>query len=111
MTHRMKKKSILEGFKFYAMVYALSGYCFFFFSDCLKKKKKRVIADAVVFMVRHLPNRKKKQYVVVTDNYFTLVKTMIGTRKCGVAVMSTARSQYVLDDVCVCVCVCVCVSL
>ena len=48
------------------------------------------------------------------DNYFTVVKTMIGTRKCGVAVMDTARARYVLDNiyiyiyVCVCVCVCVC---
>ena len=60
-----------------------------------------------VFMVRHLPDRKKKQYVVVMDNYFTLVKPMIGTRKCGVAVMGTARGRYVLDCVCVCMCVCV----
>ena len=51
MTHRMKKKPIKEGFKFYAMVCALSGYCFFFFPDGLKEKKKRGIADAVVFMV------------------------------------------------------------
>ena len=109
MTHRMKKKPIKEGFKFYAMVCALSGYCFFFFPDGLKEKKKRGIADAVVFMVCHLPDRKKKQYVVVMDNFFTLVKTMIGTRKCGVAVMGTARARYVLNDVCVCVCVCVCV--
>ena len=41
------------------------------------------------------------------DNYFTLVKTTIGTRKCGVAVMGIARASYVLEDVCVCVCVCV----
>ena len=33
---------------------------------------------------------------------------MIGTRKCGVAVMGTARARYVLDDVCMCVRVCVC---
>ena len=44
------------------------------------------------------------------DNYFILVKTMIGTRKCGVAVMGTARARYVLDCVCVCVCVCVIVT-
>ena len=30
MTHRMKKKPIKEGFKFYTMVCALSGYCFFY---------------------------------------------------------------------------------
>ena len=37
-------------------------------------------------------------------NYFILVKTIIGTRKCSVAVMSTARARYVLGDVYVCVC-------
>ena len=51
MTHKMKKKPITEGFKFYTMVYALNGYCFFFFPDGLKEKKKRGIADAVAFMV------------------------------------------------------------
>ena len=51
MTHGMKKKPIKEGFKFYAMVCALNGYCFFFFPDGLKEKKKRGIIDAVVFIV------------------------------------------------------------
>ena len=45
ITHRMKNKPIKEGFKFYAIVCALSGYCFFFFPDCLKEKKKRGTAD------------------------------------------------------------------
>ena len=36
MTHRMKKKLIKEGFNFYAMVCAWSGYYFFFFPDSLK---------------------------------------------------------------------------
>ena len=41
MTHIMKCKPIREGFKFYAMCCAQSGYCFFFFPDGLKDKKKR----------------------------------------------------------------------
>ena len=60
MTHRMKKKPIKEGCKFYAMVCAWSGYCLFFFPDVPKVKKKRGIADAVVFMVCHFSDRKKK---------------------------------------------------
>ena len=55
--------------------------------------------------------RKNKQYVVIMDNYFTLVKTMIATRECGVTAMDTARSRYIKDGAGVCVCVCVCVSL
>ena len=64
---------------------------FFFFPNGLKEKKKRGIAAGVVFMVRYLPDRKNKQHLVVMDNYFTLVKTTIGTRKCGVACMGTAQ--------------------
>ena len=39
-THTMKKKPIKESFKFYAMVCAYSGYCFFFFPDGLKEKER-----------------------------------------------------------------------
>ena len=60
-------------------------------------------------MVCHLLDRKNKQYVVIMDNYFTLVKTMIATRECRVAAMGTACSRYVKDGVCMCVCVCVCI--
>ena len=95
LTHRIKKKPVKEGFKCYIIVCVWSGYCFFFFPDGLKKKK-RGITDSVVFMVCHLPYRKKKQYVVMMDNYFTLVKTKTGTRKCGVTVMGTAPAKYVL---------------
>jgi hypothetical protein len=31
--------------------------------------------------------------LVVMDNYFTMTKTMIGTRKCNVAAMGTARDR------------------
>ena len=93
MTHIMKCKPIPKGYKFYAMCCAQSGYCFFFFPDGLKDKKKRMIHEGVVWCVRHLPDRKKKQYVVVMDNYFTMTKKMIGTCKCGVAIMGTARGR------------------
>ena len=76
------------------MCCATSRYCFFFFPDGLKDKKKQMIHKGVVWCVRHLPDRKKKQYVVVMDNYFTVTKQwMIGTRKCNVAAMRTARGR------------------
>ena len=40
LTYRMKK-TMKEGFKFFAMVCAWSGYCFFFFPDGVKKKRKK----------------------------------------------------------------------
>ena len=44
-------------------------------------------------VVRHLPDCSNKLYVICIYNYFTLVKTMIATRKRGVACMGTARAQ------------------
>ena len=63
------------------MVCSYSGWCYFFFPDGLREEKKRGIAAGVKFLVPHLPDRKNKQYVVIMDNYFTLVKTMIATRE------------------------------
>ena len=96
MTHRMKKKPIKEGFKFYAICCAATEYCFFFFPDGLMEKKKKGITKSVIWMVCHLPERDKKMYLIIMDNFFTLTKTMITTRKCGVAVMGTARVRYVI---------------
>ena len=67
MTHTMKCKPIPQGYKFYAMCCATSGFCFFFFPDGLKDKKRK-IHEGVVWCVRHLPDRKKKQYVVGTSS-------------------------------------------
>ena len=36
---------------------------------------------------------------------------MIETRKCGVAVMGTARARYVVDCVYICIYICVCVCV
>ena len=75
------------------------GYCYSLFLDglCDKKKKKEdddtQICGVVVWAILHLPNRTKNQYVVVMDNYFTLIKTMISTLKCGVATMKTASTR------------------
>ena len=96
MTHQMKKKPIKEGFKFYAMCCTASGYCFFFFPDGLMEKKKKGIVKSVEWMVRHLPERDKKTYLIFMDNLFTLTKTMIATRKCGVAAMGIARARYIV---------------
>ena len=61
MTHRINNKPIKGGFKSYTIVCAYSGYCYFFFPDGLKEKKKKRTTDAVVFIMRILPDRKNKQ--------------------------------------------------
>ena len=93
MTFRMKCKPIKEGFKFYAMCDAGTGFIYFFLPDGLKEKKKKTIAEKVAQMVRRLPQRKEKQYIAVMDNYFTWPKTIIGNRKLGVATMGTAQNR------------------
>ena len=92
MTHQMKCKPIKEGFKFYTMCDAQTGFVYFFLPDGLKEKKKKTIAQKVVQLVRCLPDRRHKQYIAAMDNYFTLSKTIIGNRNCNVATMGTAQN-------------------
>ena len=93
MTYRMKKKPIKEGYKFFALCDAGTGFIYYILPDGLNEKKKRKIHQFVVKMVRQLPERKDRLYVAVMDNYFTLCETMKGTRKCGVAAFGTACSR------------------
>ena len=91
MTHIMKCKPIPEGYKLYAMCCAQSGWCYFIVLDG-KEKNKKGIAKSVTWMIHHLPDRLNKLYIICMDNYFTLVKLMIATRKCGVACMGNSKS-------------------
>ena len=92
-THRINCKPIKEGYKFYAVCNAKTGFVYFFLPDGLKEKKKKTIAQKVVQVVRRLPQRKENQYIAVMDNYFTWPKTIIGNRKCNVATVGTARNR------------------
>ena len=85
MTQKMKNKPTKEGFKYYAMCCATSGWCYFYFPDGLhgdyaRKNNKKGIAKSVVWMIWHLQNRKNKQYLVVMTTYFILTKSIIWTR-------------------------------
>ena len=93
MTYWIKCKPIKEGYKFYAVCDAQTGFVYFFLPDGLKEKKKKTIAQKVVQMVRQLPQRKNWQYIAVMDNYFTWPKTIVGNRKYNVATVGTARNR------------------
>ena len=86
MTHQIKCKPIKEGYKFYANCDAQTGFVYFFLPDGLKEKKKKTIALKVVQMGQRLPQRKKRQYIAVMDNYFTWRKIIVGNRKCNVPI-------------------------
>ena len=83
MTHIMKCKPIPEDYKFYSVCCTQSGWCCFIVLDGKENNNnKKEIAKSVTWMVHHLPDRLNKLYIVCMDNYFTLVKTMISTKKC-----------------------------
>ena len=100
MTNCMKQRLIKDGFKFYVVCCAASGWLLLFlipgrsmWQEEKKEDDDTQICGVVVWAILHLPNRTKNQYVVVMDNYFTLIKTMISTLKCGVATMKTASTR------------------
>ena len=89
----MKKKPIKEGFKFFAMCDSHNGFVYYFLPSGLNEKKKRTIAETVVKMAKRLPGRRKRQYIITMDNYFTSRPTMKGLQKKGVAGLGTARAK------------------
>jgi hypothetical protein len=93
MTVRMKKKPIKEGYKFYALCDASTGFVYCFVPDGLREKKKKKIFEKVISMARTLPGRGKRQYVITMDNLFTYSKTMKGLRLLNVAAVGTARGR------------------
>ena len=88
MTHHMKKKPIKEGYKFFALCDAQTGFCYVTFPDGLKDKSG-MIWEKVVNLVRFLPDRGKRKYVAVMDNYFTQARTVVEVARRGVATVGT----------------------
>ena len=105
MTHRMKKKPIKEGFKYFALCDSETGFVWHFVPDG-RTDDKKVKGDTVqccVDLVETLPHRKTKhtlkngkrklQYVVVMDNFFTMSRTLQRLREEGVGAFGTARAR------------------
>ena len=90
MTHQMKKKPIKEGYKFFALCDAQTGFCYVTFPDGLKDNSG-MIWEKVVNLVRFLPERGKRPYVAVMDNYFTQARTIVEVARRGVATVGTTR--------------------
>ena len=88
MTHRMKKKPIKEGYKFFALCDAQTGFCYVTFPDGLKDKSG-MIWEKVVNLVCFLPECGKRKYIAVMDNYFTQARTIVEVARRGVATVGT----------------------
>ncbi|CAJ1938795.1 unnamed protein product [Cylindrotheca closterium] len=90
-TVRMKAKPIKEGFKFFAICDASTGYVYSFVPSGRLEGNK--IADMVLQLAEKLPDRDNKKYVIAMDNYFTLPDAMLRLRQINVACVGTARGR------------------
>jgi len=88
----MKNKPIGEGYKFFAICDATTGYVFDFLPDG-RAEKGRTILKYVTDLVDSIPRRDTKKYVVAMDNYFTTPNVMEATRERNVGVVWTARGR------------------
>ena len=88
-TVRMKAKPIKEGFKFFALCDATTGYVFAFVPN--GRQDHVSIKDMVLSLANTLPDRENKKYVVAMDNYFTYPDVLVELRSLGVACVGTAR--------------------
>ena len=90
-TLRIKNKPIKEGYKFFSICCALTGFVYDIIPD--GQLEKSTIAANVLALTESLPNRDSKRYVVAMDNYFTYPKILKGMRDLGVACVGTARAK------------------
>jgi Transposase IS4 len=90
-THRMKHKPIKEGYKFYALCCAQSGFVFHFFPDGRKEGNK--IHDSVEKLLESVPQRNSWKYVCALDNFFTLPSVMERSRELNIGIVGTARNR------------------
>ena len=67
-----------------AMLEARNGWCYFFFSRRSLERQEEDDTQGCgigrTTSTSYQADRKKKQYLVVMENYYTLNKTIVGTR-------------------------------
>ena len=95
-TFRMKNKPVKEGYKFWAICDSATGYCYKFMPAARigrADEEGRKVIDSTLALIKALPLRDTKKYVVAMDNYFTWPRTMRGARELGVATFGTAKGK------------------
>jgi hypothetical protein len=90
-TARMKNKPSKEGYKFFSLCDASTGYVYNFIPD--GRLVHTTIADTVLTLVESLPLRTQLEYIVGMDNYFTYPKVLHGMRQLNVGCIGTARAK------------------
>ena len=81
-TYRIKGKPTPEGFKFFAIVCSVTGYIYSLLPHG-RVSEERGIIDTVIELVKSLPERLKRKYVVAMDNYFTYSRALNELRNLG----------------------------
>lgn len=97
MTHQMKKKPIKEGYKFFALCDAQTGFCYVAFPDSLKDKSG-MIWEKVVNLVHFLPDPGKRPYIAVMDDYFTQARTIVEVACYGVTTVGTTHMSIFKEN-------------
>ena len=93
-TFRMKNKPISEGYKFWAICCANSGFCYRYIPAARTGNVEgRKIIDLVLLLLGKLLQKESRQYVAAMDNLFTLSKVLSGARAINVAICGTARAR------------------
>ena len=90
----MKNKPISEGYKFWAVCCANSGYCYDFIPSArIGNVEGRKIIDSVLLLLDKLPVKESRRYVAMMDNLLTLSTVLSGARAMNVAICGTARAR------------------
>ena len=88
-TVRMKNKPIKEGYKFFAIADAETGFVYDMIPD--GRLEKRTIHDTVLFLAGLLPMSPDRNYVIAMDNYFTRPNVLTSLTEIGIGCVGTAR--------------------
>lgn len=91
---QMKNKPIKEGFKFFAICDAVTGFVYAFIPSGRLEGDK--IVDIVLTLAKQIPLRGAdggKKYVIGMDNCFTLPDSVNGLRQLNIACVGTARGR------------------
>jgi hypothetical protein len=91
-THRMKNKPIKEGYKFFALCDALTGFVYEMLPN--GRLQNTTTHDTVLSLVGMIPGvGTNDNYVVAMDNYFTWAKVMTSLTEIGVGAIGTTRFE------------------
>jgi hypothetical protein len=90
-THRMKNKPIKEGYKFFSLCDAKTGYVFAMLPD--GRLERGSTYQYVTTLAANLPETDKYNYVIAMDNYFTWPRVMESLTEKGIGAVGTARAS------------------